>query len=147
MCKFAGFATLVVIGFVGGIGIGISTKLLLAFAILNVIFIFLLFLFRWIVEYAENIQWRNYYIEKINIPCVFDFPKDNKYRLGQWNLRLIETEELSINMKRKEATLASSESSTSSSDSYWAVLSSSALLPVDLVCILHHHFNHAQQVE
>ena len=79
MCKFAGFVTFVVIGFVGGIGIGIPTKLLLAFAILNVIFIFLLFLFRWIAEYAENIQWRICYIEKINIPCVFGFLKDNEY--------------------------------------------------------------------
>ena len=79
MCKLAGFITFIAIGLIGGINLGIDRGLLLAFAIMDVIFIFLLFMFRWISGFAVNPEWIHCYITKINIPCVFGFLKDNEY--------------------------------------------------------------------
>jgi hypothetical protein len=89
MCKFVGFIAFLVIGFAGGVGIGIPTKLLLAFAILNVIFVFLLFVFKWISGWALNPLWRYCYIDKINIPCVFGFLKDQEY--DTWTVQVTTT--------------------------------------------------------
>jgi hypothetical protein len=77
MCKLAGFVCFLAVGCGGGYGIGISPQLLLALAILDIIFVVLLFIFRWIAGWAENQQWMHCYISKINIPCIFGFLRDN----------------------------------------------------------------------
>jgi hypothetical protein len=52
MCKLAGFLVFLVVGLAGGYGIGLPPKLILALAILDILFVFLLFLLKWIAGWA-----------------------------------------------------------------------------------------------